>query len=87
MSNATQIVDASGPVATTAGTGITIISWLATWDWGFLIGVLIGLAGLAISFANYLSNKQFQKRKDQREQEEHELKIAKLRGQWDAKQD
>lgn len=87
MSNATQIIDTSGPIATTAGTGITIISWLATWDWGFLIGVLIGLAGLGISFANYLSNKQFQKRKDQREQEEHELKIAKLRGQWDAKQD
>lgn len=36
MSNATQIVDTSGPAATTAGTGITIISWLATWDWGFL---------------------------------------------------
>lgn len=87
MSNATQMVDASGPVATTAGTGITIISWLATWDWGFLIGVLIGLAGLGISFANYLSNKQFQKRKDQREQEEHDLKIAKLRGQCDAEQD
>lgn len=87
MSNATQMVDASGSVATTAGTGITIISWLATWDWGFLIGVLIGLAGLGISFANYLSNKQFQKRKDQREQEEHDLKIAKLQGQCDAEQD
>jgi len=87
MSNTTQIVDASGPVATGAGAGLTVVSWLATWDWGFLVGVIIGLAGLAISFANYLSNKQFQKRKDQREQEEHELKIAKLRGQWDAKQD
>lgn len=87
MSNAIQITDVSGPAATTAGTGITIISWLATWDWGFLVGVTIGLAGLLISFLNYLSNKQFQKRKDQREQEEHELKIAKLRGQWDAKQD
>ncbi|MGS0705246.1 hypothetical protein ACVBEE_01600 [Acinetobacter sp. ANC 3781] len=77
MSNATQIVDTSGPVATTAGTGITIISWLATWDWGFLIGVAIGLAGLAISFANYLSNKSFQKRKDQREQELHEVQMRK----------
>ena len=65
----------------------SIISGLLLGTGVFLIGVLIGLAGLAISFANYLSNKQFQKRKDQREQEEHELKIAKLRGQWDAKQD
>lgn len=87
MADATQIADASGPVATTAGTGITIISWLATWDWGFLIGVLIGLAGLAISFANYLSNRQFQKRKDQREQELHELEMKKLEGFCDAKQD
>ena len=79
MSNATQMVDASGPVATTAGTGITIISWFATWDWGFLIGVLIGLAGLGISLANYLSNKQFQKRKDQREQELHELTLLKMK--------
>ena len=87
MSNATQIVDASGPAATTAGTGITIFSWLATWDWGFLIGVLIGLAGLAISFANYLSNKQFQKRKDQREEEIHQLEKKKLEGLCNAKQD
>ena len=87
MSNATQIADASGPVATTTGTGITIISWFATWDWGFLVGVGIGLAGLLISFLNYLSNRQFQKRKDQREQEEHELKIAKLRGHHYVEQD
>ncbi len=87
MSNAAQMVDASGPVATTAGTGITIISWLATWDWGFLIGVLIGLAGLAISFANYLSNKQFQKRKDQREQELHEIQMRRALEKCNAKQD
>lgn len=77
MSNATQVVDASGPVATTAGTGITIISWFATWDWGFLVGVGIGLAGLLISFLNYLSNRQFQKRKDQREQELHAVQMQK----------
>ena len=87
MSNATQVVDVSGPVATTAGTGITIASWLATWDWGFLIGVIIGLCGLLISFLNYLSNRQFQKRKDQREQELHELEMKKLEGFCDAKQD
>lgn len=87
MSNATQVVDVSGPVATTAGTGITIASWFATWDWGFLIGVIIGLCGLLISFLNYLSNRQFQKRKDQREQELHELEMKKLEGFCDAKQD
>lgn len=85
MADATHIVDTSGPVATTAGTGITIISWFATWDWGFLIGVLIGLAGLGISLANYLSNKRFQNRKDRREQELHEVQMRKALEQCNVK--
>lgn len=85
MTDAAQVIDASGPVATTTGTGLTIISWLATWDWGFLIGVGIGLAGLIISFMNFLSNRQFQKQKDKREQEIHELEMKKLQGQCDVK--
>lgn len=87
MSNAVHITDASGPVATGAGASLTVISWLATWDWGFLIGVLIGLAGLGISFMNYLSNKQFQKRKDQREQEMHEIQKQLALEKKNAKQD
>ncbi len=83
MSHATQVADVSGPIATTAGTGITIASWLATWDWGFLIGVGIGVAGLLISFLNYLSNRQFQKRKDQREEALHQLEMKKLEGLCD----
>ena len=85
MSHTTHIVDASGPVAYSTGTGLTLLSWLNTWDWGFLIGVLIGLAGLFISYQNHRTNKQFQKRKDKREQEEHELKVAKLRGECNDK--
>ena len=83
MSHATQVADVSGPIATTAGTGITIASWFATWDWGFLIGVGIGIAGLLISLMNFLSNRQFQKRKDQREQELHQLEMKKLEGLCD----
>ena len=85
MTDAAQMIDASGPVATTTGAGLTILSWLATWDWGFLIGVGIGLAGLIISFMNFLSNRQFQKRKDQREQEIHELEKRKLNGECNVK--
>ena len=80
-------IDPSGPVATGTGAGITVFSWLATWDWGFLIGVMIGLAGLAISYANYRSNKAFQKRKDQREQEIHALEKKRLENKYNAKQD
>ena len=87
MSHATQVADVSGPIATTAGTGITIASWLATWDWGFLIGVGIGFAGLIISYQNHRTNKRFQKRKDQREQELHEIQMRKALEQCNAKQD
>lgn len=85
MSHATQVADVSGPIATTAGTGITIASWFATWDWGFLIGVGIGIAGLLISLMNFLSNRQFQKRKDQREEALHQLEMKKLEGLCDVK--
>jgi hypothetical protein len=101
MSNATQIIDASGPAATGAGAGITLLSWIATWDLGFLIGVVIGLAGVGIQFANYTSNRQFQKRKDKREQAEehrkqaeehrkqelHEINMRKALEQCNAEQD
>lgn len=87
MSNhATQVIDASGPAATSSGAALTLFSWFATWDWGFLIGVLIGLAGLCISYANYRTNKQFQIRKDQREQQLHEFEMS-LRGSKNAEQD
>jgi hypothetical protein len=77
----------AGKVTTATGTGVTLVSWAATWDWGFLIGVGIGLAGLIISFMNFLSNRQFQKRKDKREQELHdlEMKMKKLQGRCDVK--
>lgn len=75
----------AGKVTTVTGTGVTLVSWAATWDWGFLIGVGIGLAGLIISFMNFLSNRQFQKRKDQREQEIHELEKRKRNGECNVK--
>ena len=83
MSHATQVADVSGPIATTAGTGITIASWFATWDWGFLIGVGIGISGLLISFLNYLSNRQFQKRKDQRKETKQKKEMKKIEGLCD----
>ena len=87
----TTVVEASaatlaGKVTTVTGTGVTLVSWAATWDWGFLIGVGIGLAGLIISLMNFLSNRQFQKRKDEREQELHELDMQKLNGECNVKE-
>ena len=67
----------AGKVTTATGTGVTLASWAVSLDWGFLIGIGIGLAGLIISFMNFLSNRRFQKRKDKREQELHEIEMKK----------
>ena len=87
--SATVVAETSAAVvgkwATGAGAGVTVASWAATWDWGFLIGVGIGLAGLIISLMNFLSNRQFQKRKDRREQEIHDLEKRKLNGECNVK--
>ena len=83
MSETTNVVETSaaviGKATTVTGSGMTVVAWLATWDWGFLVGVLIGLVGLIISFLNYLTNKNFQKRKDQRESEMHQLEAERKR--------
>lgn len=84
----------AGKVTTATGTGVTLVSWYSSLDWGFIVGVGIGVAGLLISFFNFISNRQFQKRKDKREQMEeerkqelHRLQLKKLEGLCDAKQD
>ena len=93
--NGTVVAETTTAIAgklTTAGSVTTIVSFFASLDWGFWIGVLIGLTGLLISFLNYMSNRQFQKLKDKREAEMHSLEterkrleIKKLSGGCDAK--
>lgn len=75
----------AGKITTATGTSVTLVSWAASLDLGFLIGVCIGATGLLISFLNFLSNRQFQKRRDKREQELYALEVKKLRGKRDVK--
>ncbi len=82
----------AGKTATATGTGVTLLSYFASFDWGFWIGVSIGLTGLIISFLNFLSNRKFQKEKDRREAEIHvieteikRLTVQKLRDQCNVK--
>jgi hypothetical protein len=75
----------AGKITTATGTSVTLVSWAASLDLGFLIGVCIGATGLLISFLNFLSNRKFQKRRDNREQELHDLEVKKLRGACDVK--
>lgn len=75
----------AGKITTATGTSVTLVSWAASLDLGFLIGVCIGATGLLISFLNFLSNRKFQKRRDKREQELHDLEVKKLKGKCDVK--
>ncbi|OTG82157.1 hypothetical protein [Acinetobacter sp. ANC 4648] len=73
----------AGKVTTATGAGVTIASWATAIDWGFWIGVGIGLIGLLISLCNYITNLKFQRKKDKREEEIHELTKKQLQGQCD----
>lgn len=92
MSETTSAVEVTasaiaGKVTTATGTGVTLLSWATSLDWGFWIGVCIGLAGLVISFCSFLINLRYQKKKDQREDEIHQLTVKKLQGECHVKQD
>jgi hypothetical protein len=58
----------AGSKATYAGAGISTVSWITSSEFGMLAGIVIGVVGLAINF--YYSRKR-----DAREQAEHQLKM------------
>lgn len=77
MSQASQVsidaaVAAAGSKATYAGAGGAGLGWLLSSEMGVLIGVIIGIAGLAVNF-------YFKRREDRRLSEEHELRMEALR--------
>lgn len=64
-------VSAIGSKATYFGAGTSIASAIASVDWGFWCGILIGVVGLAV-------NIYFKRRQDAREQREHDARMRKL---------
>lgn len=70
-----QTVDATlaaaGTKATYTGAGTFTVGWLLSSEFGILVGIVIGVAGLVMQF--YYSRK-----KDKREQAEHDARMGKL---------
>jgi hypothetical protein len=60
---------AIGSKATYGGASATVASWFLSSEFGMLMGILIGVAGLAINF--YYKHKE-----DNRRQEEHDRKMG-----------
>ena len=62
---------AAGSKAAYGGATTTIGSWLLSSEFGVVVGILIGIAGL-------LTNLYFQHRRDQREEREHQKRMTQL---------
>ena len=60
---------AAGSKATYTGAGATVAGWLLSSEFGVLVGVLIGVAGLLINW--YYKHQQ-----DKRERIEHERRMG-----------
>jgi hypothetical protein len=61
-----------GSKATQAGAGTSVVSWMLSSEFGMLAGLLIGLAGLG-------TNLYFARKRDLREQAEHEARMKAIK--------
>jgi hypothetical protein len=68
-----QTVDATlaavGHKTAHAGAGTSFVGWLLSSEAGILIGILIGIAGLAIQW-------HYSRKRDKREEQEHKLRMV-----------
>ena len=68
-----QMIDpvlASGGKVTQTGAGTTLLGWMLSSEFGVFAGIVIGVSGLAMQW-------YYNRRRDRREQAEHE---ARMRG-------
>jgi hypothetical protein len=60
---------AAGSKATYMGASTSVLAWVASSDFGFLLGVLLGIGGFAINW-------HYRAKQDRREQLEHEKRMT-----------
>lgn len=68
-------VSAAASKVTYAGAGTSFFGWLTSSEAGVVIGIVIGVIGLA-------TNIYFRRREDRRQQEEHDAKMRAIRGDY-----
>jgi hypothetical protein len=61
-------ISASASKATYAGASTSVAGWLLSSEFGMVVGLIIAIAGL-------LTNFYFQRKRDKREQAEHERRM------------
>lgn len=76
---------------TYVGAGGSLLAWAASIDWLAVLGVLVALAGFVLNgYFQFKRNRREELEsilRMQREQEEHNIKMQKLRGECHVKQD
>lgn len=65
-------IAASASKATYTGAGMSITGWLLSNEAAVLFGLILGIAGLLV-------NIHFKRREDQRQEREHQARMAELR--------
>lgn len=62
-------ISAVGSKATYAGASTSVVAWILSSEFGMLMGILIGIGGLAINWF-------YKAREDKRRQAEHERRMG-----------
>jgi hypothetical protein len=74
MSATQQSIEASfaaaGSKATYTGAGTSVVGWMLSSEFGMIAGLVIGLVGLGTNF-------YFQRKRDRREQAEHDKRMGR----------
>jgi hypothetical protein len=65
-------IAASASKATYTGAGMSVTGWLLSSEAAVLFGLILGIAGLLV-------NIYFKRREDQRQEREHQARMAELR--------
>lgn len=75
---------AAGSKATYTGAGMTIGGWFLSSEFAVLMGVVLGVAGLAVQWYYGHQENQRSKREDERREREHRARMAAIeRGELD----
>lgn len=74
MSPANDAMVGTAAVTSYAGATASVVAGLTLTDWGII-------AGIVTAFLTFALNMWFQRRRDRREQQLHELQLANLKGQ------
>jgi hypothetical protein len=74
MSNASTFdttMAAAGSKATYTGASTSVVSWVLSSEFGILIGILLGVGGLAVNW-------YYRAKEDRRQQAEHDRRMENL---------